>query len=124
MKSGSSASRGQAPSPIADIVRAYAQSPEILAEIFTIFLTEAPERQAALAAAVESDDFEAARAVAHSLANTTGTMKISSALELARATESAARAGDREALSEQSRKLIAAVDTIVTAIQSHPLAQR
>ena len=124
MMSGSSANSRQDASPIADIVRAYAQSPEILAEIFAIFLKEAPERQAALETAVRSDDLEAARSVAHSLANTTGTMKVTSALELARATESAARAGDREALAEQSRKLIAAVDTIVTAIRSHPLGQR
>ena len=119
MNSGSSNGSTKDQSPIADIVRAYAQSPDILAEIFSIFLKEAPERQAALAAAVQSDDLEAARSVAHSLANTTGTMKVVFALELARATETAARAGDRQALTGRSRELIAAVDTIVAAIHAH-----
>lgn len=56
-------------------------------EILDIFLEETPERLQALNAAMQADDAETAAQVVHGLANTLGSLRVTPALEEARALE-------------------------------------
>ncbi|TVR51927.1 MAG: Hpt domain-containing protein [Spirochaetaceae bacterium] len=99
----------------------YAEHPEILAEVLNIFLAETPEKLASLHKAIGEKDLPAAVRVAHSLANTTGTLKANRALRAARAVESVARAGDveaaRVATDDLSSELNRVIEVIREAIQ-------
>ncbi len=95
----------------------YAEHPEILAEVLNIFLSETPEKLASLHAAIEEKDLPAAVRVAHSLANTTGTLKADRALRAARAVESAARAGDVEAARAATDGLSSELDRVIEVIR-------
>jgi HPt (histidine-containing phosphotransfer) domain-containing protein len=102
---------------IRDIVENYRDSPEILFEIFSIFLDEVPAKLDALQAAADIGDLDRVRSLAHSLANTTGTLRVQSSLRLARETESAARAGEMDIVRDRAARLIVGVREIVTEIR-------
>lgn len=92
-------------------------APDVLESIFDIFLEEAPARVEKIRQGLADEDVQAVREGAHSLANTTGTLQAERALRLARATESAARDADLQALHTRGGMLIQEVDNILTQIR-------
>ena len=106
-------------SEIDQVIATYRDSPELLSEIFAIFLDEAPQRLQALQQAVAQRDFDSARRAAHSLANTTGTLRADEALKAARAAESAARSADGAGLKQAVSKLVQSVGEVVAAIEAY-----
>ncbi len=97
----------------------YADSPEILHEILALYATEAPERIDALAQALGSRDHAKISRAAHSLANTGGTLHASAVVDLARATEAAARAADTDACARIVPQLIVAVRAVIDSVESY-----
>lgn len=69
---------------------------EILAEILSIFIQETPERLEIIAAAFQEQNYEVIAKTAHSLANSAGTLDLTSTLENCRSLEAAVRSGDGE----------------------------
>ena len=106
-------------SEIDQVIATYRDSPELLSEIFAIFLEEAPQRLQALQQAATQRDFDSARRAAHSLANTTGTLRADEALKVAREVESAARSADGARLQQATSELVQAVEEVVAAIEAY-----
>ena len=102
---------------LSEIVETYRDAPDVLSEIFSIFLDEVPAKVEVLEAAVEAGNLAEVRTIAHSLANTTGTLQVQSSLFLARQTEAAARAGDLETISARAAGLIVEVRAIIVEIE-------
>ncbi|MFP4384130.1 MAG: Hpt domain-containing protein [Spirochaetia bacterium] len=69
---------------------------EILAEILSIFIQETPERLEIIETASREQNYEAVAKTAHSLANSAGTLDLTSTLENCRNLEAAARNGEGE----------------------------
>jgi HPt (histidine-containing phosphotransfer) domain-containing protein len=88
---------------------AYRDSPEILQEIVSIYLDEAPERIAAISDGLESGDLDPVIQAAHSLVNTSGTLGNDRAVQVARALEAAGRNGDHV----QARTVAAELEELI-----------
>lgn len=104
---------------IDDFVAVYAGDPDIIQEIIDIFLEEAPERLTALQQACESGSYEGVDRTAHSLANTSGTLKAEETLELSRAVESAVRSGKESELETLLPQLIDSLGEVITKVQRY-----
>ncbi|NBB90943.1 MAG: hypothetical protein GVY23_07015 [Spirochaetes bacterium] len=106
------------PFDLAVLEAQYADAPEILEEIFSIFLEETPQRMEMLSTGLAEDDTAVVTRAAHSLANTSGTLRAQRALALARATESAARDGDLEAMQNRAESLMSEVKQVLDQIRA------
>jgi HPt (histidine-containing phosphotransfer) domain-containing protein len=103
---------------ISEIEAEYADSPDILDEIFVIFESETPDRLERLSSGAETGDAAVVQKAAHSLANTSGTLRAERALTLARATEASARAGDIPTMRERAQLLGEEVREILDQIEA------
>ncbi len=86
-------------------------------EILDIFLEETPERLQSLNTAIQADDVETAARIAHGMANTLGSLRVTPALETARALEHELRthgASDRAIV--HTRELNRAIGEILQEI--------
>ncbi|MFO7780106.1 MAG: Hpt domain-containing protein [Spirochaetia bacterium] len=110
--------RQQPPFDIAALEAQSADAPEILEEIFSIFLEETPERLQMLRDGIADGDASRVKKAAHSLANTSGTLMAQRALTLARATESAARDENFDEMRTQAELLRDEVEQILEQIRS------
>jgi HPt (histidine-containing phosphotransfer) domain-containing protein len=99
-----------------EFTKAYGDNPEILREIFRLYLRQAPERIATIREGLRHQDFSLISAAAHSLANTSGTLKSRSAVAAARALETAARSEEPEACRREADRLESTVEEIVRAV--------
>ena len=108
----------QPPFDIAALKAEYADAPEILEEIFSIFLEETPQRLQMLRDGIADGDAARVKKAAHSLANTSGTLMAQRALTLARATESAARDENFDEMRSQAKLLRDEVEQILEQIRS------
>jgi HPt (histidine-containing phosphotransfer) domain-containing protein len=113
-----------APFNISAIEAQYADAPEILEEIFSIFESETPERLENLETGAEAGNPKQVQKAAHSLANTSGTLMADRALKLARATEAAAREGELAAMRERAKLLAEEVRGILAQIESRKSSGR
>ena len=95
----------------------YADAPEILEEIFSIFVEETPQRLQTIRDGIAEGDAAAVKKAAHSLANTCGTLMAERALSLARATEAAARDEDLDAMRDRAELLMDEVEQILKQIR-------
>jgi HPt (histidine-containing phosphotransfer) domain-containing protein len=96
----------------------YAEAPDIMAEILSIFTAQTPQRIEMLEEGLREQDPGRVATAAHSLANTTGTLMAERALTLARATEAAARAEDDELMAHRGRELLEEVRGILRQIHA------
>ena len=113
---------GTPPFDLAALEAEYADAPEILEEIFSIFLEETPQRMEMLSTGLADDDAAVVTRAAHSLANTSGTLMAQRALALARATESAARDGELEEMQNRAELLMSEVEQILDKIRARESA--
>ena len=97
----------------------YSDSPEILQEILRIFLDETPGRLEALRNGVQEDDRETVAKTAHSLANTTGTVRGETAMQQARDAEYAARHGSAEEMAEAVNALLEEVEQMLSVMRDY-----
>ncbi len=104
---------------IDDFVAVYAGDAEIIQEIIDIFLEEAPERLTALQTALASGSYDGVDRVAHSLANTSGTLKAELTLELSRAVENAVRTGNEHELDALLPQLIDSLSEVITKVREY-----
>lgn len=107
-----------APFDLGRFEQEYAEAPDIMAEILSIFTEETPGRIEMLEEGLREQDAGRVAKAAHSLANTTGTLTAERALTLARATEAAARAEDHELMAARGRQLAAEVRGILREIDA------
>ncbi|MFP4551563.1 MAG: Hpt domain-containing protein, partial [Spirochaetales bacterium] len=102
-----------------DFARSYTDSPEVLHEIFNLYVEEAPQRIKAVEAGLSSGDFDAVAKAAHSLANTSGTLQSTVTAEAARELESAARMKDEQQSEIAAKRLIALVRNILGRVEEY-----
>ncbi|MFP4373072.1 MAG: Hpt domain-containing protein [Spirochaetaceae bacterium] len=102
---------------IAALEAEYADDPDILEEIFSIFLEEAPQRLQMLRGGIAEENAAAVKKAAHSLANICGTLMAERALSLARATEAAARDEDIGEMRACAEPLSAEVEQMIGQIR-------
>lgn len=107
-----------APFDVSALEQEYADAPDILTEIFTIFAEETPERLEMLRSGIRESDAARVKKAAHSLANTSGTLRAERALWLARSTEAAAREEDTAAMTEHAERLIEEASQILEQIRA------
>lgn len=108
----------RAPFDVVVLEREYADAPDILTEIFTIFAEETPERLEMLRSGMKEGDLARVKKAAHSLANTSGTLRADRALMLARATEAAAREEDLPRATAHAERLVEEASQILEQIRS------
>ncbi|NBF39926.1 MAG: hypothetical protein GVY14_05870 [Spirochaetes bacterium] len=108
----------QPPFDLAVLEAEYADAPDILEEIFSIFLEETPQRLQMLRDGIADGDAVAVKKAAHSLANTSGTLMAQRALTLARSTESAARDENFDEMRNRAELLRDEVEQILEQIRS------
>lgn len=108
----------QPPFDLAALQAEHSDAPEILEEIFSIFLEESPQRLQMFREGIAEGDAAAVKKAAHSLANTSGTLMAQRALELARSTESAARDEDIDEMRGRAELLMGEVEQILEQIRS------
>lgn len=107
----------QPPFDLSALEAEYADAPEVLEEIFSIFLEETPQRLQMLRDGITDGDAARVKKAAHSLANTSGTLMAQRALTLARATESAARDENLDEMGSQAELLRDEVEQILEQIR-------
>jgi HPt (histidine-containing phosphotransfer) domain-containing protein len=83
-----------------EFIEMYQDDPEILEEILSIFLEETPERIEIIEGSIETKDFARITKAAHSIANSTGTLKASRSLHHARTLEQVSREENIEKVRE------------------------
>lgn len=108
---------GQPSFDLAALETEYADAPDILEQIFSIFLEETPQRLQMLRQGIAENDAAAVKKAAHSLANTSGTLMAQRALTLARSTEAAARDENLDEMRAQAELLMGEVEQILEQIQ-------
>jgi len=97
----------------------YSDSPDILRQILGIFLEETPQRLDALRSALQSGDRETIAKTAHSLANTTGTVRGENALSIARNAEYAARHESEEEMRDAVHVLLEEVEHMLSVMRDY-----
>ena len=100
-----------------EFAKTYEAHPEILSEVLTIFLDETPAKVVSLRDAVAEGKLDDVVRIAHSFANTTGTLKADDALRAARAVENAARAGDVEAAKTATEVFCTEIDRVIEVVR-------
>lgn len=108
----------QASFDLAALESEFADAPDILEQILSIFLEETPQRLQMLREGIAEGDAAAVRKASHSLANTSGTLMAQRALTLARTTEAAARKEDLDEMRAQAELLMGEVEQILEQIRS------
>jgi HPt (histidine-containing phosphotransfer) domain-containing protein len=96
----------------------YSDAPELMNEIFSIFVEETPDRLEMLEEGIREGDAARVKKAAHSLANTTGTLGAKRALTLARQTEAAARGEDYELMQSLGEALAAEIRGILQQVDA------
>ncbi len=104
---------------IDDFVAVYAGDTDIIMEISDIFLEEAPQRLSALQTALASGSYDGVDRVAHSLANTSGTLKAEATLDLSRAVESAVRSGNSNEVETLLPQLIESLSEVIKKVREY-----
>ncbi|TVR92741.1 MAG: Hpt domain-containing protein [Spirochaetaceae bacterium] len=104
---------------IEDFVAVYAGDTDIIQEIIDIFLEEAPERLKALQSAFETGSYDGVDRVAHSLANTSGTLKAEVTLDLSRAVENAVRSGNEGEVATLLPQLIESLTEVIAKVREY-----
>lgn len=104
---------------IDDFIEVYAGDNEIIREIIDIFLEEAPQRLHSLQQADASGVYEGVDRVAHSLANTSGTLRAEETLDLSRAVEGAVRSGNQGEVASLLPQLIESLSGVIAAVDSY-----
>lgn len=95
---------------------AYGESPEILREICEIYREQAPQRIETIRRGIDASDFPEISKAAHSLANTSGTLKYDDAVVVARELEEAARNADLAACRASAIRLIPMIEEMLSAV--------
>ncbi len=118
----------KAPPETAATIHAFNWNSQLLREMATIFLTDAPKTMARIQSAIAVADPEALRAAAHALKGSVGNFSRAAAYESALVLETMGRGGDLSNAESAFRDLEAALRRLTEALQAHagrrPTARR
>jgi|GEM_PF-3198110 len=106
------------------LLELYRDSLDVLNEILAIFREETPGKIDKLERAVGEEQWSLVAHIAHSLANTTGTLRADRGLQLSRATERASRAEEGPRVRELAALLISELGHIAEVIAAYQKRNR
>jgi len=113
-----------APYDLDELLDLYRDSLDVLNEILAIFREETPGKIDNLEWAVREEQWSLVAQIAHSLANTTGTLRAERGLQLSRETERASRAEDGARVHEVAALLISELGHIVEVVAAYQKRHR
>lgn len=91
---------------------------ELLAEIFQVFIAEAPDRRKAMETALAAGDLDGLSRLAHSLKGVAGTMFAEPLRQAAYALEKGAKAGDAAEAARLTDALLASLKTTCAHVRT------
>jgi len=100
------------------LAEAFQGSEEVLGQMLALFVTQAPQRQAEMSAALDKDSPETARRALHSLVNIAGAIRAYGLAELAKVVGECLKNGEVDRAKDLARELADEAERVLRQVEA------